>query len=77
MQHDHSSMIDHKHPDYEFHMPRLFTYPLPVGIVSVLLAGLLYFLLRESQPTLAGVLAGLSLNFAPFQLNREKKSNRP
>lgn len=55
------SVTNHKHPDYEFHMPTLFTYPVPVGIVSVLLSGLLYFLLRESQPILAGVLAGLGI----------------
>ena len=60
MQHNHS-MTDHKHPDYEFHMPRLVTYPLPVGIISVLLGGLLYFLLRESQPIVAGVLAGITI----------------
>jgi len=42
-------------------MPRLFTYPLPVGIVSVLSASLLYFLLQESPPTLAGVLAGICI----------------
>ena len=60
MPHNHSE-ANHKHPDYEFHMPRLFTYPLTVGIVSVLLSGLLYFLLRESQPMLAGVLASISI----------------
>ena len=55
------SVTNHMHPDYEFHMPRLFTYPLPVGIVSVLSAGLLYFLLQEAQPTLAWVLTGISI----------------
>jgi ubiquinone/menaquinone biosynthesis C-methylase UbiE len=54
-------MTDHKHPDYDFHMPRLFTYPLPVGIISVLSGGLLYFLLRESQPIIAGFLLGISI----------------
>jgi hypothetical protein len=36
MQHDHS-MTNHKAPDYEFHMPRQLTYPLPVGITSTFL----------------------------------------
>ncbi len=35
MQHNHS-MTNHKVPDYEFHMPRQLTYPLPVGINGVL-----------------------------------------
>jgi SAM-dependent methyltransferase len=60
MPHHHSN-VNHKHPDYEFHIPNVFTYPLPVGLVCVLSAGLLYFLLRESQPILAGVLADLSI----------------
>lgn len=60
MPHNHS-MTDHKPPNYEFHMPRLFTYPLPVGIISVLLGGLLYFLLRESQPIIAAFLLGISI----------------
>jgi hypothetical protein len=49
MQHDHS-MTNHKAPDYEFHMPRQLTYPLPVGITSVLVGGLLYFLVQKSNP---------------------------
>jgi len=60
MQHNHST-ADHKHLDYDFHMPKLITYPLPVGIISVLLGALLYFLLQEAQPTIATILAGISI----------------
>ncbi len=47
-----------KSPDYDLHMPRVLTYPLPVGIMSVTLGCLLYFLLQE-QPILAGVVGGI------------------
>ncbi len=60
MPHNHS-MTDHKAPDYAFHPPRLLTYPLPVGIISVILGGLFYFLLRESKPKIGGFLTGLSI----------------
>ena len=59
-QHDHS-MTDHQFPDYDFHMPRLITYPLPVGAISVMLGGLLYFLLRETHPIIAVFLIGTSI----------------
>jgi arsenite methyltransferase len=59
VQHSHS-MTNDKVPDYDLHMPRALTYPLPVGIVSVVLGGLLYFLLQE-QPIVVGVLAGVSI----------------
>ena len=55
------SISTHKVPDYEFHMPRSFTHPVPVGILSVVLAGALYPLLRESQPILAMGLAWISI----------------
>lgn len=55
------SISTHKVPDYEFHMPRSFTHPIPVGILSVVLAGALYPLLRESQPILAMGLAWISI----------------
>ena len=60
MQHNHS-MTNQKVPDYEFHMPRQLTYPLPVGITSVLVGGLLYYLLKKSNPKLAGLLGGISI----------------
>ncbi len=60
MQHNHS-LADHKYPDYDFHLPRQLTYPLPVGIITVLLGGLLYFLLRESQPIIASFLVGITI----------------
>ena len=57
--------MEHTHekssPDYDFHMPRLITYPIPAGIVSALFAALLYFLLKEKQPTAASILAGISI----------------
>lgn len=59
MQHNHS-ITDDRVPDYDLHMPRQLTYPLPVGIISVLLAGLLYSLLQE-RPVVAGLLAGISI----------------
>lgn len=59
MQHSHT-ITNHKAPDYDLHMPRLLTYPLPVGTISVILGGLLYVLLQR-QPILAGILAGISL----------------
>jgi len=55
------SISTHKVPDYEFHMPGSFTHPVPVGILSVVLAGALYSLLRESQPILAMGLAWISI----------------
>ncbi len=60
MQHT-DSIIDHKTPDYDFHMPKLITYPLPVGFISFLLGGLLYFFLRETQPRIAPILVGISI----------------
>jgi arsenite methyltransferase len=60
MQTNHS-MTDHKTPDYAFHMPKIFTYPLPIGMISVILTGLLYSLLKEPQPIAAGILGGLSI----------------
>ncbi|UCG43006.1 MAG: class I SAM-dependent methyltransferase [candidate division WOR-3 bacterium] len=47
-------------PDYDLHLPKALTYPVPVALVSAGLATLLYFLLRR-MPVLAGVLCGLSL----------------
>lgn len=60
MLHNHA-LTDHTHPDYDFHIPRLITYPFRVGIASVVLGVLLYFLLRESQPITAGFLSGISI----------------
>lgn len=60
MQHNHSN-TNHKHPDYEFHMPDVFTYPVPVGLGSLLLGGLFYLLLRKPQPKIAGALAGTAV----------------
>jgi ubiquinone/menaquinone biosynthesis C-methylase UbiE len=60
MEHNHSA-TDHKHPDYDFHMPRLVTYPLPVLIASVIVGGSLFMFLRESQPKLAIFTAGISI----------------
>ena len=60
MEHNHS-LSDHEQPDYDFHMPRLITYPVPAGIVSVLFAALQYFLLQEQQPMTASILAGISI----------------
>jgi SAM-dependent methyltransferase len=54
------SHTDLKIPDYDLHMPRALTYPLAVGIASVLLACLLYFLLQK-HPIIAGVLVGTSI----------------
>lgn len=59
MQNNHS-IKNNKLPDYDFHIPRLLTYPLQVGIISVILGSLLYFLLQE-QPIIAGVLVGISI----------------
>jgi len=55
------SLSDHEQPDYDFQMPRLITFPIPVGIVSVLFAALLYILLQEKQPRAASILAGFSI----------------
>ena len=60
MQHNHS-MTNHKVPDYDFHMPRQLTYPLPVGIISITAGGLLYFLLQKSNPKIAGFLSGIAI----------------
>jgi arsenite methyltransferase len=60
MQHNHS-MTNHKVPDYDFHMPRQLTYPLPVGIISITVGGLLYFLLQKSNPKIAGFLSGIAI----------------
>lgn len=60
MQHNHSTTIQ-KVPDYAFHMPKPLTYPLPVGISSVFLGGLLFFMLRKPQPKTAGFLLGTSI----------------
>ncbi len=57
---DNHSITNNKLPDYELHMPRLLTYPLPVGIISVTLGALLYLLLSE-QPIIAGFLVGISI----------------
>lgn len=55
------SISTHKVPDYEFHMPRSFTYPIQVGFLSVVLAGTLFSLLLEVQPILAMGLAGICI----------------
>jgi arsenite methyltransferase len=60
MQHNHSTTTQ-KLPDYDFHLPKPLTYPLPVGTVSVFLGGLMYFVLQKTQPKTAGFLLGLSL----------------
>ena len=60
MQHQHL-IKDRQTPDYAFHMPRWSTYPVLAGIFSVILAGILFSLLRESQPVLAIGLAGTSI----------------
>ena len=59
MLHNHT-ITAHKHPDYDLHIPRLLSYPLPAGAISLLLAGLIYRLLSP-QPTLATIAAGLSI----------------
>jgi len=51
----------HDIPNYEFHIPKSFSFPAPVGILSVILASLLYFFLRNSHPTLAMILSGVSI----------------
>ena len=67
MQHNHS-MTNHKVPDYDFHMPRQLTYPLPVGIISITVGGLLYLLLQKSNPKIAGFLS-LGIDDIAGQLN--------
>jgi arsenite methyltransferase len=54
------SITSQEAPDYDFHIPRQFTYPLPVATLSILIGCLLYFLLRESQIFVAGVLGAIS-----------------
>lgn len=60
MRHNHSSTIQ-KVPDYALHIPKPLTYPLPVGIGSVFLGGLLHFVLRKSQPNTASFLLWISI----------------
>jgi len=59
MQHQHS-ITDRKTPDYDLHMPKSLTYPLPVGILCISVATLFYFLLKE-KPIIAGLLVGICL----------------
>ncbi|MCK5315287.1 MAG: class I SAM-dependent methyltransferase [Anaerolineales bacterium] len=59
MQHQHS-ITDGKVPDYDLHMPKSISYPLQVGILSVTLATLFYFLLQE-KPIITGILGGISI----------------
>lgn len=47
MQHQHPTK-QHDTPDYEFHMPETFTHPIPVSIISGVLASLFYF---QRDPT--------------------------
>ena len=58
MQHTHSNQ---KVPDYEFHMPKRFTYPLQAVFVSAIFAGLSYGFLREKFPIAANILSGISI----------------
>ncbi len=51
---------DHQHPDYDLHIPRSLTYPVPVAAISVLIGAVLFVLMREN-PVVAGVLGGLSI----------------
>ena len=53
MQHDHS-ITDPKKPNYDFHLPKNITYPIPVGIVSIALGSLLFFFLRETTWAVSG-----------------------
>lgn len=62
MQHTHS-MTNHKHPDYNLHMPKLLTYPVQVCMASIGL-GVLLYLLFQRQPILAAFLVGVSILFA-------------
>lgn len=44
---------EHRHPDYDLHMPRVISYPIPISIISILAGILAYVLLRESRPALS------------------------
>ena len=48
-------------PNFEFHLPQTLSYPLRMGIISLTLAVLLYYILQASRPGLASVLAGVCL----------------
>lgn len=48
-------------PNYEFHLPRAFSYPLPGFLLGLSLASLSYFLLRQNVPTLAIILGAVFL----------------
>ena len=47
-----------KTPDYELHLPRFLTYPIPVSIVGAITAAAIYFVLPE-YPVSAGLTAGI------------------
>lgn len=59
---------DNTQPDYNFHMPRFITYPLPVALVSAILAGSVYSLLRPSRPIAASIVVGVCLLVGLFYL---------
>ena len=42
---------DQNQPDYDLHLPGFLTHPLPVVVLSLLLGGLLYLLLRDQPLT--------------------------
>jgi len=60
MEHNHSKS-EPVPPDYDFHMPKLITYPVPASIISVLFAASFYFFLQEEQPMTASLLSGVSI----------------
>jgi len=45
-------------------MPRFVTYPLPVAIISAILAGIVYSLLRPSHPIASSIAAGICILLA-------------
>ncbi len=59
MQHNHQ-ITNRTVPDYDLHIPKLLSYPLLGGAISIMLGGLLYILLQE-QPIIATILAGISI----------------
>ncbi len=59
MGHNHIA-AGHEMPDYILTMPRLLTYPLWIGIGSVTLGGLFYFLF-QAHPVVAFILLGVCI----------------
>jgi hypothetical protein len=46
--------------DYDLHMPKSLTYPLPVAVLSIVFASFLFFLFRD-QLIIAGVCVAICL----------------